>query len=257
MIKKIIQNIKTKNMTKNIKTKINSSIEIEIEFKKDIDMIFTFVYPIATLLGMVFNIINAIVFRKNFYAIYAISSKNYLFFNSIFTILSFFSYGFKIFLLCGSYCPRVSGTFSARIIFLVSTYFGNAFFCLVTFIHLVISIKQYTALKHNFKRVSNCLEKIPVKCMIIFFFVYVIPTPLSFKITQRTDEHNTTYNLIRIEEEKYKLIALKLVYHGFQLMLGTLIVLNVILGFHLIKLINKRTDLIETNQISYKNNRNT
>ena len=63
--------------------------------------------------------------------------------------------------------------------------------------------------------------------------------------------------MIQIEEERYKLIALKLIYHGFQLMLVVLIVLNVILGFHLIQLINKRKNLIKINESSsFKNNRN-
>jgi hypothetical protein len=133
---------------------------------------------------------------------------------------------------------------------LISIYFGNAIFCLLTFNHFVISLKQYSALNQNFKKLSNQFEKIPIKCVFMFFLIYVIPMPLGFNITKL---ENSKYKIQigSIETDKIRIALLRLAYLGYQILLLSLVILNFILSFHLIKLILKRNRLIKSNKLKF------
>jgi len=229
------------------------SIDINLfEQEKSLaDLIYAIVLPISSLIGIVLNILNSIVFRKCFYQIYpTISSKNYLFYNSIFSFFGIIAYTFAYISLCGPYCPSLSSTYQAKIIYLISIYFGNAIFCLLTFNHFVISLKQYSALNQNFKKLSNHFEKIPIKCVFMFFLIYVIPMPLGFNITKL---ENSKYKIQigSIETDKIRIALLRLAYLGYQILLLSLVILNFILSFHLIKLILKRNRLIKSNKLKF------
>lgn len=189
------------------------------------------------IIGIVLNILNSIVFRKCFYPIYpTISSKNYLFYNSIFSFFGIIAYTFAYVSLCGPYCPNLSNTYQAKIIYLISIYFGNAIFCLLTFNHFVISLKQYSALNQNFKKLSNQFEKIPIKCVFMFFLIYTIPLPFDYNMT-RVENFKYKIQIGSIETDTIRIILLKLAYIGYQILLLSLVILNFILSFYLIKLI--------------------
>ena len=93
--------------------------------------------------------------------------------------------------------PNLSNTYQAKIIYLISIYFVNTIFCLLTFNNFVISPDQF--------------EKIPIKCVFMFFLIYTIPLPFDYNMT-RVENFKYKIQIGSIETDTIRIILLKLAY---------------------------------------------